>query len=328
MMRKIGASGKGGHASNPLMTVISRIFGPAASRAILPYAAMLGSMLSLSVGTSFAKQLFPLVGAPGTSAYRVGFSALFLLILWRPWRRAWTRAELMDLGRYGAALGLLNLCFYQALQTIPFGIALAIEFVGPLGVALFHSRRLSHFLWIGLVVLGLGLLLPIRAGTPSLDPLGVGYAAASAALWALYIIFGQRAARVPSGYAVSVGMLAAALVVVPVGFATAGIALLTPTLLAMGFVAAIVSSALPFSLEMIALKGLPKRIYGVLASGEPAVGAIAGIVFLHERLAWLQWLAIGCIIAAGIGSVVTAGTTEHEARERRRPRAARDRSAA
>lgn len=292
------------------MTLIERFFGREATRAFLPYAALLGSMLALSVGTSFAKQLFPLVGAPGTSAYRVGFSALFLLLLWRPWRRAWTRSELVDLGRYGAALGLLNLCFYQALQTIPFGVALAIEFVGPLGVALYHSRRVSHFLWVALVVLGLGLLLPIRSGAPALDPLGVGYAAAAAGLWALYIIFGQRAARVPSGYAVSVGMTAAALVVVPVGFATAGTALLTPTFVALGLVAAIVSSALPFSLEMIALKGLPKRIYGVLTSVEPAVGAIAGLLFLNERLSGLQWLAIGCIIAAGIGSVATSGGAE------------------
>lgn len=300
------------------MTILSRLVGPVAARTLLPYLAMLGSMLALSAGTSFAKHLFPLVGAAGTSAYRVGFSALFLLLLWRPWRRGWTRRELADLGLYGGALGVMNLCFYMALRTTPFGIALAIEFVGPLALALAHARRVSHFLWIGLIVLGLYLLLPLHGGRMALDPAGVAYAAAAAFFWALYILFGQRAAAIPSGYAVSVGMAAAAVVVVPVGLASAGAALLNPACLALGVVAALISSALPFSLEMVALKGVPKRIYGVLASGEPAVGALAGLLFLGETLTLVQVLAIGCIVAAGIGAVVTAQAPARPAKAARR----------
>jgi threonine/homoserine efflux transporter RhtA len=128
---------------------------------LVPYAAMLGALVTVTVGTSFAKALFVDVGAEGTALYRAGFSALVLVVVWRPWRRAWTRRELADLALYGGALGAMNLSFYKALATLPLGLAMAIEFLGPLSVALVHSRRLAHFAWIGLAVVGLGLLLPI-----------------------------------------------------------------------------------------------------------------------------------------------------------------------
>lgn len=274
-------------------------------RALTPYAALIGAIVSLCVGTSFAKQLFPLVGAQGATAYRVGFSALLLCLIWRPWRTKLSRDDLMRLALYGAVLGLMNLSFYMAIRTIPLGLAIAIEFIGPLSLALIHSRRLIHFLWIGLAGLGLLLLLPLRDASHALDPVGVAFAGAAAVFWALYIILGKRTGRLPAGQSVALGMSTAALVVVPFGLVEAGATLFNPALLGLGLVVAIVSSAIPYSLEMIALRGIPKRSFGVMLSLEPAAGALAGLAILGEHLALSQWLAIGLIIAASVGVILT-----------------------
>lgn len=269
----------------------------------MPYLALAGAMLMFCIGTSLATKLFPLVGAPGTVAYRVGFSALVLLIVFRPWRLPLSRADLFATMRYGAALGLMNLCFYMALRTIPMGLALAIEFLGPLGVALIPSRRPAHFAAVGLAAVGLALLLPRHASDPALDPLGVVFALCAALCWGLYIVFGKQTARIPAGQAVTLGMTTAALVVVPIGIHDAGSTLLAPSLVALGLMAAIFSSSIPYSLEMLALKQIPATRFGVLLSIEPAVGALAGGLLLGERLAPLQWLAIGLVVIASIGSV-------------------------
>jgi inner membrane transporter RhtA len=274
-------------------------------RALTPYAALIGAIVSLCVGTSFAKQLFPLVGAQGATAYRVGFSALLLCLIWRPWRTKLSRDDLMRLALYGAVLGLMNLSFYMAIRTIPLGLAIAIEFIGPLSLALIHSRRLIHFLWIGLAGLGLLLLLPLRDASHALDPVGVAFAGAAAVFWALYIILGKRTGHLPAGQSVALGMSTAALVVVPFGLVEAGATLFNPALLGLGLVVAIVSSAIPYSLEMIALRGIPKRSFGVMLSLEPAAGALAGLAILGEHLALSQWLAIGLIIAASVGVILT-----------------------
>ncbi|MBU4434292.1 MAG: DMT family transporter [Alphaproteobacteria bacterium] len=274
-------------------------------KALTPYAALLGAILTLCMGASFAKSLFPIVGAPGTSAYRVGFSALLLLIVWRPWRTPLTRADLRAVAQYGAVMGLMNLSFYMALRTIPLGLTIAIEFTGPLTLALLHSRKLIHFVWIALAALGLSLLLPLKPGAGSLDPVGVGFAAAAAVLWALYIILGKRTGHLHAGRTVALGMTTAALIVVPIGIASAGAALFHPRLLVLGLGVAVLSSAIPYSLEMIALKGIPKRSFGVLLSAEPAAGALVGLALLGERLAPLQWLAIAAIVAASAGTILT-----------------------
>jgi len=272
---------------------------------LLPYAALFGAIITLCVGTSFAKSLFPLIGAEGVSAYRVGFAAVILLLVWRPWRHPIARADLGRLAIYGAVMGLLNLSFYMALRTIPLGPAIAIEFVGPLVLAVASSRKLVHFVWIGLAVLGLGLLLPINPGATRLDPVGVGFACAAAVMWALYIVLGKRTGHLHAGRTVALGMAVAALIVAPVGIVSAGAALLDPKIAALGLVVAVLSSAIPYSLEMIALREIPKRSFGVLLSAEPAVGALAALVILHERLAPTQWLAIGAIVAASIGTILT-----------------------
>ncbi len=272
-----------------------------------PFLAVLGSVTALGLGTSWAKQvLFPAVGAQGTTAVRVGLSALLMLMLWRPWRWRLSRADAQAVVLYGAALGAMNLMFYLSLQTLPFGLAVAIEFAGPLAVAIWSSRRAVDFVWVALAIVGLALLLPLGLSGSTLDPLGVLYAVGAAVFWALYIVFGKRAGHLHAGQSVSLGLLVAALVVVPVGVAHAGAALLSPSVLLVGVAVAAISSALPISLEMMALKRLPKEAFGIMISMEPAVAALLALALLGERLDTVQWLAIGCIVAASMGSAATA----------------------
>ncbi|MDP4022119.1 DMT family transporter [Methylobacterium sp. NEAU 140] len=274
---------------------------------LLPVAALVAGMVSLQAGSTFAKTLFPALGPAGTSALRVGFSALILVAVWRPWRRTLHPRDAGWIALYGAALGSMNLLFYCALARLPLGPAVAIEFTGPLAVALAASRRPTDFLWIGVAVAGLALLLPL-AGSGGLDPVGVGYALAAGLAWALYILFGQRAGRVDGGQAVALGMSVAALVAAPFGLAGAGTALFAPEILAAGIVVALLSSALPYSLEMVALRRLDRKTFGVLMSLEPAVAALAAFAVLDEQLSAVQWLAIALVIAASAGITVSART--------------------
>jgi inner membrane transporter RhtA len=269
---------------------------------MLPIAAMLGSILSLCIGSSFAKTLFPVAGAEGTTAIRLVFAAVLLLAFWRPWRRPLARRDAFTIALYGVVLGAMNLLFYLAIARIPLGIAIAIEFTGPLVLAIAASRRARDFVWIGFAVLGLGLLLPLQTQAVRLDPVGVSYALGAGVCWALYIITGKRAGNLHGGQATSLGLLVATLVVLPVGFGQATSALRDPALWAVCLAVGILSSALPYSLEMVALKRLPKETFGILLSMEPAVGAFAAWAILGETLTPLQWLAIGCIIVASVGS--------------------------
>jgi len=270
-----------------------------------PVLAVLGSITLLAIGTSWAKHLFPLIGAEGTSALRVGFSALCLMMLWRAWRWPLQRGDAWTIVRYGLALGLMNLLFYMAIATIPFGIAVAIQMIGPLAVVLISSRRGMDFVWSGCALAGLALLLPLRTDTP-LDPTGVIYALTSAVCWASYIVFGKRAGHLHAGHSVSLGLVIAALVVVPVGVAHAGMTLWDWKILLAGLVVAVVSSALPISLEMLALKRLPRQTFGILLSAEPAAAALWAWLLLGESLSLMQWLAIACMIAASAGASLNA----------------------
>ena len=272
----------------------------------LPLLAVLGSVTALGLGTSFAKQLFPQVGALGTTALRVGLSALLMLALWRPWRWSLTRVDASAILKYGVALGFMNLLFYMSLRTIPFGIAVAIEFCGPLAVAASASRRRVDWVWLGLAVAGLGLLLPLDPGTAPLDPVGVMYALAAAVCWGAYIVAGKRLGNLHTGQSVALGLSVAALAVLPFGIWQAGSALLDPTILLFGLGVAAVSSAIPISLEMVALKRLPQEAFGVMISLEPAVAALLGLLLLDEHLQALQWLAIAITMLAAAGSAMTA----------------------
>jgi inner membrane transporter RhtA len=204
------------------------------------------------------------------------------------------------------ALGGMNLLFYLSLKTIPFGVAVAIEFSGPMAVALFASRRALDFAWLALAVVGLGLLLPLGGGATALDPQGVAFALAAAVCWGAYIVFGKRVAHLHAGHSVALGLSVAALTVVPFGVWQAGAALLQTSILLYGLGVAAVSSAIPISLEMVALKRLPQEVFGILTSMEPAVAALLGLVLLDEHLSGLQWAAIVCTMLAAAGSAATS----------------------
>jgi inner membrane transporter RhtA len=277
---------------------------------VLAIGMLLISMVSYQCGASLAKHLFPQVGAQGATAYRLGLSALILLLWRRPWRRSSTgqdtaRRDWRALWGYGLSMGAMNLVFYMSLRTIPLGIAVALEFTGPLALALFGSRRLLDFVWIALVVAGLALLLPLRGQMHALDPVGVMYALAAGVGWALYIVLGKKAGAAHGADAVTLGTSVGALLAIPFGIAHAGSALLSPALLPYALGVAVLSSALPYSLEMVALTRLPARTFSTLLSLEPAIAALAGVALLGERLSLLQWLAIVTIIVAAAGTALS-----------------------
>lgn len=271
---------------------------------------LLVAMFCFQTGASLAKQLFPLVGAQGTVALRVGLSALILIPFGRPWRARLTRGNWQALLVYGASLGIMNFLFYMALRTVPLGIAVALEFSGPLSVALFSSRKPSDFLWVALAILGLVILLPIRH-TNGLSWSGTALALGAGLCWALYIVFGQKAGAVHGQYATVLGSIVGALVITPIGFAHAGWTLLAPYNLAWGLVVATLSSALPYSLEMVALRRLPAQAFGTLMSLEPAVGALMGLLLLGEQLSVLQWGAICTVVLASMGTAMSVRSEAH-----------------
>ena len=279
---------------------------------LLPVGSLFLGMLSFQFGTTLAKQLFPLVGAQGATALRIGLGAIILWVLRQPWRRLAGRHDWASMWGYGLTLGAMNLCFYMALRTIPLGVAVALDFLGPLAIALFGSRRALDFVWAALAISGLALLLPWRAQTQPLDVVGVLYALAAATGWATYILLGRRAGAAFGGDAVALGSAIGALIAVPVGVVHAGAALFSLAALPFALGVAVLSSALPYSLEMYGLTRLPARTVGILMSAEPAMGALLGLVFLDERLTILQWLAIAAIIAASVGAVLGARATSVE----------------
>lgn len=271
----------------------------------LAVGALLISMVSYQCGASLAKHLFPQVGAQGATAYRLGLSAMMLLLWRRPWRRSGSRRDWRAIWGYGLSMGAMNLVFYMSLRTIPLGIAVALEFTGPLALAMFSSRRLLDFLWIALVIAGLTLLLPLRGQVQTLDPVGVMYALAAGVGWVLYIVLGKKAGEAYGADAVTWGTSIGALLAIPFGVVHVGSALLSPTLLPYALGVAVLSSALPYSLEMVALTRLPARTFSTLLSLEPAIAALAGVALLGEQLTQLQWLAIVAIIVASAGTALT-----------------------
>jgi inner membrane transporter RhtA len=267
---------------------------------------LLIAMSSIQAGASLAKTLFQLVGAPGAVALRTALATIILVVVFRPWRVRFTAAAWPALAIYGASLGVMNFLYYMALRTVPLGITVALEFTGPLAVAVLSSHRAIDFLWIGLAVIGLSFLLPIGHSHPSIDPTGALLALGAGACWGLYIVYGQKAGADYGAQAVALGSVIAAIIVVPVGIAEAGAGLLSMAALPYGLAIALLSTALPYTLEMVALTRLPARTFGVLMSVEPAFGAFFGWAILHEVLSGMQWTAIGMIILASIGTTWTA----------------------
>ncbi|TJZ72963.1 EamA family transporter [Chitiniphilus eburneus] len=264
----------------------------------------LAAIASIQAGAAIAKSLFPLIGAQGTVALRLGLGTLLLLAWMRPWRQWPTRAAWRVLVVYGVALGAMNSLFYLALRSVPLGVAVALEFTGPLAVAILGSRRPIDGLWALLAVAGLLGLLPLGQHG-AIDLGGALYALGAGICWALYILYGQRAGAAHGLRSVSMGSAIAALLVVPAGVAHAGPALFSPTVLALGLAVAILSTALPYTLEMIALSRLPARLFGILQSLGPAFGTLAGLALLGEQPSLSQALGIAAIVAASIGAAST-----------------------
>jgi len=270
-----------------------------------PIGLLLIAMASIQSGASLAKSLFPVIGAPGTTAVRLVFAALFLLIALRPWQTRLTVHGLRHVAVYGLALGGMNLLFYMALRTVPLGIAVALEFTGPLAVAVLSSRRKVDFCWVGLALAGMLLLVPGVASAGAVDGTGALYALGAGACWALYIVFGQKAGAAHGIQTAALGVTLAAICIAPFGVVSAGAALLNPAIIPAAIGVAILSTALPYSLEMVALTRMPARTFGILMSMEPAIGALSGLLFLGEALTFNQWLAIIAIIAASAGATLT-----------------------
>ncbi|EMC9752604.1 threonine/homoserine exporter RhtA [Enterobacter cloacae] len=271
----------------------------------MPVAVIVIAMLSIQSGASLAKSLFPLVGAPGVTALRIALGTLILVVIFKPWRLRVKKEQRLPLLFYGLALGAMNYMFYLSIQTIPLGIAVALEFTGPLAVALFSSRRPVDFIWVVLAVLGLWFLLPLGQSVSEIDLTGAALALGAGACWAVYILTGQRAGEEHGPATVALGSLIAAIIFVPLGMAQATDSIWQWSVMPVGFAVAILSTALPYSLEMIALTRLPTRIFGTLMSMEPALAAISGMVFLGETLTFTQTLALCSIIAASMGSTLT-----------------------
>ncbi|HGG8852253.1 TPA: threonine/homoserine exporter RhtA [Enterobacter roggenkampii] len=271
----------------------------------LPVAVILIAMLSIQSGASLAKSLFPLVGAPGVTALRIVLGTAILVVIFKLWRLRFKKEQRLPLLFYGLSLGAMNYLFYLSIQTIPLGIAVALEFTGPLAVALFSSRRPVDFIWVVLAVLGLWFLLPLGQSVSEIDLTGAALALGAGACWAVYILTGQRAGEEHGPATVALGSLIAAIVFVPIGMAQATESIWQWSVMPIGLAVAILSTALPYSLEMIALTRLPTRIFGTLMSMEPALAAISGMVFLGETLTLTQTLALCSIIAASMGSTLT-----------------------
>ncbi|MCF6436638.1 DMT family transporter [Pseudoalteromonas sp. MMG022] len=266
---------------------------------------LLIAMTTIQSGASIAKQLFPFVGPEGTTAYRLGFSALILCLVFRPWRVI--PANKKPILIYGLCLGGMNITFYYAIERIPLGIGVALEFTGPLAVALFASRRKRDYLWVLFALLGILLLLPDMSSADGLDPIGVLLALIAGACWAGYILFGKKTGNQGSGGAtVALGMTVAAIAVVPLGVASQGAALLNWELIPLGIMIGLLSSALPYSLEMVALRNMPAQGFSIMMSLEPAIAALAGLIILGELLSIWQWLAILMVITASVGSSLSS----------------------
>jgi inner membrane transporter RhtA len=266
-----------------------------------PIPAVLLSIISVQGGAAIAKGLFPVLGAGGTASVRIGFSALILLITVRPNLRRLSAEQWKAVIPYGIVLGVMNLLFYCALARVPLGLAVTVEFIGPLALALVGSRRALDILWVVLAGTGIALITPWSG--KGIDLLGLFFALAAGGFWAVYILLSKRAgAQLPGQLAVSVGMLFGAVAVLPFGVIEGNLHSMTTTMLLLGLALAIFSSVLPFSLEMQALRRMPARTFSILMSLEPAVAAFAGWLLLGEHLKLEQWLAVACIVIASTGA--------------------------
>jgi inner membrane transporter RhtA len=263
----------------------------------------LAGIASVQFGAALAKTLFDEIGPGGTVFLRMLVGAIAVALVWRPRVAGHTARDLRLAALFGLVLAGMNLSFYAALDRIPLGIAVTLEFVGPLGVAVFGSRRALDLLWVGLAAAGILLLSDLGGGGDGLDRLGVGLALLAGALWATYILVSARVGRAfPGGTGLALALMVATVPLAPVGIAQGGEDLLVPWVLAVGVAVGLLASAIPYALELQALRRMPVGVFGVLMSLEPAVGALAGFVVLGEGLAAREVAAILLVVAASAGA--------------------------
>ncbi|MFC6051922.1 transporter [Acinetobacter sp. Ac_877] len=267
---------------------------------------LLIAMISMQSSGSFAKYLFGQFPILTVSAMRLLLGSLVLAIIFKIWQINFKQVKWSAIISYGLALAGMNMLFYLAIDRLPLGIAVSFEFIGPLSVALYYARQKFDFIWVGLAILGLILLFPFNQAAQSLDPIGILLALAAGACWALYIIAGQKPSGISGNHTVCLGMFIGMLVLMPIAIFF-GIPAHTfePTSLMYFIALAVLASALPFTLEMIALRNLSALSFGTLMSVEPAIAALSGFIFLGEQLLWNQWLALATIITASIGCTYT-----------------------
>ncbi|CAM3930304.1 inner membrane transporter RhtA [Pedobacter westerhofensis] len=275
-----------------------------------PFPAVILAILSVQVGAAFAKSLFPVLGATGTSTVRIGISALILIIFNRPDIRKLSAVQWKAVIPYGLCLGAMNGIFYLALTRIPLGLAVALEFIGPLMLSVLTSKRRIDYLWPLLAIAGIGLITPWN-GT-GVDLYGTVLALLAGVFWAGYIVLGQRTSVVIDGaQAVSIGMIFALLIVLPFGIAEGNLTNFTFAMIPAAIALGLLCSAIPFSLEIGALKHIPAKTFSILMSLEPAVAAVCGLIFLKEVLSLLEWLAIVLVVAASLGATLTGKPEKH-----------------
>jgi inner membrane transporter RhtA len=268
---------------------------------IPPQLFALCSITSIQLGASIGESLFSTIGPLGTTFLRLGFTALIYLLLWRPSLRGYKTKHFQLIILFGLTVALMNASFYEAIQRVPLGIAVTLEFVGPLGVAIIQSRRIKDLVWVILATIGIILLAPLGGGN-HIDLLGAGMALLAGVLWGCYILLNVQIGRSFTGSAgLAFSMVVAACAITPLGIVAGGRALLTPRTLFIGLVVAILSTAFPFALELEGLRRLPSRTWGILMSIEPAIAALIGFVVLRQVIDIRSILAIVFIISASIG---------------------------
>ncbi|MFI7101074.1 EamA family transporter [Streptomyces sp. NPDC050161] len=268
-------------------------------------ALVIGGIVSLQFGSSVAVLLFPRAGALGVVTLRLVVASLVLLIACRPRLRGHSRGDWATVLAFGVALVGMNSLFYQAIDRIPLGAAVTLEFLGPLILSVATSRRLLSLVWASLALGGVVLLG--REGFDGLNVAGAGYALAAGGLWAAYILLSARTGqRFPQADGLALAMTVAAVLSLPLGIAGAGSALLNPVTIGLGAAVALMSSVLPYTLELLALRKLPASGFAVMMSLEPAAAATAGFLVLDQALGWAEIVAIGLVVIASVGAVRSA----------------------
>lgn len=270
-----------------------------------PIAIILISMAAVQGSSSLAKYLFPILGPSGMTAWRLLFSSIMLVLIFKPWRKPISKQAWKYIVLYGFALGFMNLSYYSSIERIPIGIAVAIELTGPITVAMFAARKITDFVWLAIAIIGLVMLLPIHSAGADLDLVGVLLAICAGACWAMYIVFGRKAGQLQGASSVALGSVIISFVIFPIGVWQSGPMMFSIDVLPLAFIVALLASAIPYALDMVALPRVPALTFSTLMSLSPVLGALSGLIFLNETLSGYQLVSIVLIIISSIGTVLS-----------------------